>query len=118
MPTGIVKNGVILRSLGGYMRKFKIRRPRVLPFRSLLILSGALLLMPAFAPSAKADVIAYFNFEDAADTAAVDFTSESDQGLGLATTITSPFGAPPCTRTVPYFPPGLRRPHTARHYPP
>ncbi len=91
------------------MRKFKIRRPRVLPFRSLLILSGALLLMPAFAPSAKADVIAYFNFEDAADNAAVDFTSESDQGLGIATTITSTFGGPPDARTVADFAGGLNR---------
>jgi len=79
MHTGIVKNGVILRALGGYMRKFKLR--------SLLLLSGALLLLAAFAPSAKADVIAYFNFEDSTVGGPPDFTSESDQGLGIATTI-------------------------------
>ena len=46
------------------MRKFKTRRPRALTFRSLLVaVSGALLLMAAFGPSAKADLIAYFNFE-------------------------------------------------------
>jgi hypothetical protein len=46
------------------MRKFKTRRPRALTFRSLLVaVSGVLLLMAAFGPSAKADLIAYFNFE-------------------------------------------------------
>ena len=46
------------------MRKFKTRRPRALTFRSLLVaVLGALLLMAAFGPSAKADLIAYFNFE-------------------------------------------------------
>jgi hypothetical protein len=63
------------------MRKFKLR--------SLLLLSGALLLLAAFAPSAKADVIAYFNFEDATLGGPPDFTSESDQGLGINTTITT-----------------------------
>ena len=61
------------------MRKFKLP--------SLLLLSGALLLLAAFAPSAKADVIAYFNFEDSTVGGPPDFTSESDQGLGIATTI-------------------------------
>ena len=46
------------------MRKFKTCRPRTLPFRLLLIVAGALLLMAAFAPRANADVIAYYNFED------------------------------------------------------
>jgi hypothetical protein len=82
MPAGIVTNGVILRTLGGYMRKFKLR--------SLLLLSGALLLLAAFAPNAKADVIAYFNFEDVeAEGDPPDFTSEFDQGLGINTTITT-----------------------------
>jgi hypothetical protein len=46
------------------MRKFKTRRPRALTFRSLLVaVSAVLLLMAAFGPSAKADLIAYFNFE-------------------------------------------------------
>jgi hypothetical protein len=48
-----------------------------------------LLLMAALAPSAKADLIAYFNFEDAADGSPPDFTSEADQGLGVATAITT-----------------------------
>jgi len=63
------------------MLKFKLR--------SLLLLSGALLLMPALAPSAKAAVIAYFNFEDATLGGPPDFTSEFDQGLGINTTITT-----------------------------
>ena len=62
-PMGTVTNGVILRALGGYMRKFKTRRLRALPFRSLLILAGALMLLAAFAPRANADLIAYYNFE-------------------------------------------------------
>jgi hypothetical protein len=45
------------------MRKFKTRRLRALPFRSLLILAGALMLLAAFAPKANATLIAYYNFE-------------------------------------------------------
>ena len=71
------------------MRIFNTRRPRALPFRSLLILAGALLLMAAVAPRANASLIAYFNFEDAANGSPPDFTSEADQGLGVATTITT-----------------------------
>jgi hypothetical protein len=41
------------------MRKFKTRRP----FRLLFVLAGALMLLAAFTPRAKADLIAYFNFE-------------------------------------------------------
>ena len=52
------------------MRKFKRFPPHTLPFRLLLILTGALLLMAVFAPGANADIIAYFNFEDAAVGAA------------------------------------------------
>lgn len=66
MPAGIVTRGVILRALGGYMRKFTGFPPRGLQFRSLLILAGALmLLLAAFAPRANADLIAYYNFEGA-----------------------------------------------------
>ncbi len=93
MPIGIVTNGLILRDLGGNMPKFKRFRPRGLPLRSLLILTGALMLITAFAPSAKADVIAYFNFEDATLGGPPDFTSESDQGLGIATTIVTNYTA-------------------------
>jgi hypothetical protein len=45
------------------MRKIKRFRPRALPFRSLLILAGALLLLAAFAPRANATLIRYYNFE-------------------------------------------------------
>ena len=58
-------------------------------FRLLLVVAGALMLMAAFAPSARADLIAYFNFEDATVGSPPDFTSEADQGLGIATTITT-----------------------------
>jgi len=69
------------------MRKFKRFPPRGLRFRSLLILTGALMLLDAFAPRANADVIAYFNFEDSTVGGPLDLTSEADQGLGVATTI-------------------------------
>jgi hypothetical protein len=93
MHTGIVKNGVILSVLGGHMRKFKRFPSRGLRFRLLLVVTGGLLLMAAFAPSAKADVIAYFNFEDAANGSPPDFTSEADQGLGVVATITTNYSA-------------------------
>ena len=60
MPLGIVKNGVILRALGEYMRKFKRFQPRSLPFRLLLILAGAFALLAAFAPRANAALISLF----------------------------------------------------------
>jgi len=66
MPTGIVTNGVILRVLGGTTRKFKTCSRRSLPFRLLVILAGALLLLAAFAPCANADCpacIRYYDFE-------------------------------------------------------
>src|SRR5262245_47137687 len=63
MPEGIVTTGLILRALGGCMRKLKRFPRRSLRFRSLLILTGALMLLAAFATSARADLLAYFNFE-------------------------------------------------------
>ena len=84
------------------MPEFKRSRLHALPFRLFIVLPGALLLMAAFAPSAKADLIAYFNFEDAADGSPPDFTSEADQGLGVATTITTNY-FPANMATVPGF---------------
>jgi hypothetical protein len=75
------------------MRKFKTCRPRALPFRLVFLAAGALMLMAAVAPSAKADVIAYFNFEDATLGGAPDYTSEADQGLGVNTTIITNYAA-------------------------
>jgi hypothetical protein len=50
------------------------------------------MLAAAFTPRAHAQsVIAYFNFEDAVNGANPDFTSEADQGLGVATTITTDY---------------------------
>ena len=63
MPSGIVKNGVILQVLGGTMRKFKTCSRRSLPFRLLVILAGAFLLLAAFAPRANADLLRYYDFE-------------------------------------------------------
>lgn len=90
------------------MRKFKTRRPRTLPFTPLLIVAGALLLTAALAPRANAAVIAYFNWEDAANGAAPDFTSEADQGLGVVTTIITNYNAAD-QATVPDFALGLNR---------
>ena len=64
MPSEIVTNGVILRVLGGTMRKFKTCSRRSLPFRLLVILAGALLLLAAFAPRANADCPACIRFYD------------------------------------------------------
>jgi len=84
------------------MRKFKRFPLRGLRFRSLLILTGALLLVAAFASSANADLIAYYNFEGAATSPypvnldshppAVFFSS--DNTLSLST------GADPSVPTV------------------
>jgi hypothetical protein len=76
MPAGIVTNGVILRDMGETMRTFNTRRLRFLPFRLLLIVAGALLLLAALAPRANADVIAYFNFEDGTLGGPPDFVSD------------------------------------------
>src|SRR4051812_30220799 len=64
MPARIARNGVILGVLGGTMRKFKTCSSRSLPFRLLMIVAGALLLLAAFAPSAKADCPACIRFYD------------------------------------------------------
>jgi hypothetical protein len=58
------------------MRKFKRFPLRRLRFRSLLVLTGALILVGALAPTANADLIAYFNFEDSFNGGPPDFTSD------------------------------------------
>src|SRR5262245_39747367 len=62
-PTGIVRRGVILRALGGHMRKFKKFWPaRSRTFRSLLVVAGVFLLTAALGPKANAqNVLIYFN---------------------------------------------------------
>src|SRR5881275_97666 len=50
--------------------------PLGLRSRFPLILAGTLLLVAAVAPSANADLIAYFNFEDSFDGGPPDFTSD------------------------------------------
>ena len=69
------------------MRKFKRFPRRGLQFRSLLILTAALLLA-AFTPRAKADLIAYFNFEGAATPPyPVNLASEVPPGFATTTLI-------------------------------
>jgi hypothetical protein len=99
MSVGIVTRGLILRALGEYMRKFMRFPPRTLRFRSLLILAGAFALLAAFTPRANADLIAYFNFNDNPSPGPPDYTSEADQGLGVATTITTDYDPFPSQRS-------------------
>jgi len=67
------------------MRKAKQFPRRGLRFRSLLILTGALMLLAAFAPRAKADLLAYFNFEGP-PTPPYPVNLESEVPLGIVTT--------------------------------
>ena len=69
------------------MRKFKPRRQRSLPFRLLVILAGALLLLAAFAPCANADLLRYYDFDGLPPTAPYPVNLDShmpalEQGLG------------------------------------
>src|SRR5262245_44359259 len=90
MPAGICYKGrTFFQPDEGNMRKFKPSRSCLLPFRLLLIVAAASLLMSAVAPSAKADLIAYFNFRDSTIGGPPEFTSEADQGLGITTTSTT-----------------------------
>ena len=77
------------------MRKFKRSPRRDLRFRSLLILTGALMLLAVLAPTARADLIVYFNFEDSFDGGPPDFTSDivpENPGGGIVlTTITTDY---------------------------
>jgi len=92
MPAGIVTRGVILRALGGYMRKPKKFWPvRSRIFRCLLVLAGAFLLTAALAPKSNATVLVYFNFEHPSGTTP-DFQSvtigppDNNPGGGLVLT--------------------------------
>jgi hypothetical protein len=70
------------------MRKFKRFPPRGLRFRSLLILTGTLMLLAAFAPRANADLIAYFNFEGPATPPyPVNLASQVPPGFATTTLI-------------------------------
>ncbi len=63
------------------------RSGRSRTFRLLLVVTGALMLMTAFAPSARADLIAYFNFEDSVIGGPPDFTSDSPPAFLGETTV-------------------------------
>jgi hypothetical protein len=58
----------------------------------LLTLAGALMFMAAFAPTANATLIDYFNFEDSTAGAAPDFTSDVPPGV-LSNTMTTNYDA-------------------------
>jgi len=75
MAAAIVTRDAILRALGEYMRKSKFP-PRGFQFSSLLVLAGVLMLMAALTPTAKADLIVYFNFEDSFSGGPPDFMSD------------------------------------------
>jgi len=75
MAAAIVTRDAILRALGEYMRKSKFP-PRGFQFSSLLVLAGVLMLMAALTPTAKADLIVYFNFEDSFSGGLPDFMSD------------------------------------------
>jgi hypothetical protein len=65
------------------------RSRRARAFRLLLVVAGTLMLIAAFAPSANADLIAYFNFEDSSVGQPPDFTSHSPPAFLGATTVIS-----------------------------
>lgn len=67
------------------MRKLRIRHPRSLPSRLILIVAGALMLIAAFAPRANAQLIAYFNFEGP-PTPPYPVNMMSDVPLGFVST--------------------------------
>jgi hypothetical protein len=87
---GIVTTGVLLQALGDYMRKFKRFPPRRSWFRSLFVLAGALMLLCALTPAARADLIVYFNFEHSFDGGPPDFLSQivpTNPGGGVVLTM-------------------------------
>jgi hypothetical protein len=80
------------------MRKFKRRQPRGLPFRLLVILAGALLLLAAFAPCANAQgLLRFYDFElPATNPYPVGLRSEFpalETGPGFNLTLTTAGGA-------------------------
>jgi hypothetical protein len=82
------------------MRKLKTCSPRSLPFRLLLILAGALLLLAAFAPRANADCPAclrFYDFEAPNGPYGVGLNSDPpalEQGPGFNASLLDNDGAP------------------------
>jgi hypothetical protein len=81
------------------MRKFKPCRPRGLPFRLLVILAGALLLLAAFAPCANADLLRFYDFDGVPPTPPYEVNLDShmpalEQGPGFVLTLTNTAGMP------------------------
>src|SRR5215467_11609327 len=92
----LLQRTYFLKPWGECMRKSKFP-PRDLRLRLLLGLTGALLMVAASVPTAKADLIVYFNFEDSRDEGPPDFTSdivpENPGGGVLLTTITTDYNS-------------------------
>ena len=81
------------------------RSGRSRAFRLLLVVAGALMLMAAFAPSARADLIAYFNFQDSTVGGPPDFTSDSPPAvLGETTVISTNINSDALTTVGPGLP--------------
>jgi hypothetical protein len=90
------------------MRKFRTSSSRSLPFRLLVIVAGALLLLAAFAPSANADCpacIRFYDFDGLPPDPTYGLNLQShmpalQQGAGTNLTLTTTGGAPyPAIRT-------------------
>jgi hypothetical protein len=88
------------------MRKFKRRQPRGLPFRLLVILAGALLLLAAFAPCANAQgLLRFYDFDGIPPTPPYPVNLDShkpalEQGPAFVLTLTNTNGDPfPFPRT-------------------
>jgi hypothetical protein len=78
------------------------RSGRSREFHLLLVVAGALMLMAAFAASARADLIAYFNFQDSIIEGWPDFTSDSPPAfLGETTVISTNINTNAMTSTTP-----------------
>lgn len=79
------------------MRKFNTRLPRALPFRLLLVMTGALLLLVAFAPRANATLIRFYDMEGVPDTPPYPVNLDSHTPAvetGLGTTLFLDNGTP------------------------
>jgi hypothetical protein len=67
-----------------------------------IVVAVALMLMAAFAPSARAALIVYFNFEDSTSGGPPDFTSDSPPAfLGATTVIATNINSNALTSTTP-----------------
>jgi hypothetical protein len=98
----IATGSVVPPGFGEHMRRFTGFPPHGLRFRSVVILTGALLLLAAFAQRTNADLIAYFNFEGTPTPPyPVDLTSSSPGIFNTTLTTTYPAGDTSSTSGIP-----------------